>query len=453
MRFRLPQTVAVLALALCACPTPVVTPPDDAGTLDLVGRRCNVDAECGPLRCDSVRRQCICLSDESCKSSDPAAAPKFCNNYTGLCVTEIAGCTKDADCKDTAGNPDPTQYCDPSIRACRPVKAFCEGCAGSYECGGAIDDCITDVNLGSRFCGRGCVSSTECPRGSTCQNVDAGSGNQCWPSPNPATPTQAASCKNFTGCTPDSLTTCLTDGGCDDANTQKCDSTRGKCVAIDQRCPFGTVCDPRNRICVAECSKDEDCGDPKLRCNNKVCEPVGECTTDAQCALNKVCTVGVGQTVGQCTPFCQTDLDCPIDNICQRQPDGRYKCQPGCKQNSNCNIDQRCNTSSNTCEGPQVGTVRTCQATVACQTCELCNLTTFQCFAAKATFPYCQPCSTPSECTGGTCVQMDDGKNYCAKFCGTGQECPQGFVCLQLGGGSTNSACVPSNRQCAGKCP
>src|SRR5438067_10740356 len=125
MRRALEIGLLAVAIALCACPSPTTPPPNDAGTLQLVGRSCNVDAECGPLRCDPIRHQCICLSDESCKSSDVSAPPQFCNNYTGLCVTEIAGCTKDADCKDASGNADPTQYCDASVRACRPVKSFC----------------------------------------------------------------------------------------------------------------------------------------------------------------------------------------------------------------------------------------------------------------------------------------------------------------------------------------
>src|SRR4051812_2535558 len=96
-----------LTLLLCAvvalpgCPKPIVTPPADAGPQVFVGRACNVDAECGSLRCDKVRRQCICLSDMSCLSSDPAAAPQYCNNYTGLCVDEITGCKADADCQMT----------------------------------------------------------------------------------------------------------------------------------------------------------------------------------------------------------------------------------------------------------------------------------------------------------------------------------------------------------------
>jgi hypothetical protein len=88
--------LVALGSALVGCPVRTPPPPEDAGTADFVGRACNVDAECGSLRCDKVRRQCICLSDLSCTAGDIFAQPKFCNNYTGLCVTEIAGCKADS---------------------------------------------------------------------------------------------------------------------------------------------------------------------------------------------------------------------------------------------------------------------------------------------------------------------------------------------------------------------
>lgn len=442
-RGSLTVTVVACAFALWGCP------PGgggggggtDAGaTVDFVGRACNVDAECGDLRCDKIRRQCICLSDESCKSPNPDDPIRYCNNYTGLCVEEISGCKSDTECQ-------PTEFCDSSIRACRSVRAFCEACTRDGECGGQNDNCATYPD--GRFCSKACVNNSDCPRGAGCQS------GSCAPIQNPLTPTEAPSCKNFKGCTPDSLRTCSQNSDCADLGDQRCDPARGKCVAIQQVCSFGTVCDPRNKICVSECAADADCGDVSLRCVNKVCEPISECTTDAQCPINKVCSVPPGQTAGSCEAYCQTDSQCPLGNVCQRQTDGRYRCVAGCRNNAGCPIDQRCR--ANQCEGPNVGAVRTCQATAACNNCELCNPTNSECYAAKGTFPYCKPCQNSiPDCPGGVCVQMDDALTYCAKLCGTGQECPNGFVCLGFGGtlpdGGINSACVPSDRQCANKC-
>jgi hypothetical protein len=233
--------------------------------------------------------------------------------------------------------------------------------------------------------------------------------------------------------------------------SQRCDPAKGKCVAIDQVCPFGTVCDPRGKICVAECAADADCGDPVLRCSNRVCEPIGECATDAQCPVNKVCSLPPGQTIGSCQPFCTSEADCPVGSICQKSGNpARYHCVAGCSSHANCPIEQRCNYTTRLCEGPTLAAVKVCQATVACGTCELCNLGKLECFSAKGTFPHCSSCSGSSECPGGDCLQMDDGL-FCAKYCPTGLECPQGFVCTSVGT-QGQMACVPSDRRCQSKC-
>lgn len=438
-----------LAASLAGCPRTGPLPlPEDAGTIDYVGRACNVDAECGSLRCDKVRRQCICLSDESCTSADPFAPPRFCNNYTGLCVTEITGCKGDTDCGQT-------EWCDASTRSCRPLKGFCEACTADRECGGAGDNCVLDATLNRKFCGTACSTNTDCVRGATCQ--DKGGVKQCWPD---RTPTgQVATCNNFAGCTPDSLRTCNTTADCGDA-TQRCDAAQGKCVALQQVCPFGTICDPRLKLCVAECVQDTDCGSATLRCVNRVCEPLSECTTDAECPSNKSCAIPPGGTVGECKPSCSADTECPLGQLCVTNG-GRASCQAGCTTNSGCPLDQRCNTTSRSCEGPVIANnVRTCQGTSVCRSCELCNGVSNTC-GPDSTFPHCASCSSATQCAGGTCVALSptlpDGgvgatQSVCARYCGPGQpECPQGFSCLTLTTG--NAACVPSDRSCTGKCP
>lgn len=432
----------VLSLLVLGCPTTYMPPPlpPDAGTADFVGRACNVDAECGVLRCDKVRRQCICLSDDSCRMGTMlGSVPKYCNNFTGQCVEEIAGCRFDTEC--AMG-----EYCDPSIRACRPLKSFCETCSANNECGGKDDNCVLDTTLNQKFCGKACTDTSNCPRGSTCQQKD-GAG-QCWPDKTPQG--QTATCRNFQGCIPDSQRSCNTTPDCMDS-TQRCDPRLGKCVAAAQVCPFGTTCDPRARLCVAECSRDADCGDSKLRCINRVCEPLNECNVDTDCAENRVCTKPPGEPTGRCQPFCTTDAQCPVGQVCARTASNRFGCAPGCSVNSDCGLDQRCNGRTKICEGPVIGTARACQGTSACNTCEVCEGSTNLCRSAKSDFPFCQTCATSAECPGGTCVALPSGTSVCARFCGGGQECPQGFACLTLTTGG--SACVPADRSCTGKCP
>ncbi len=442
---RLAGLLAIAAAAvLCGCPPSTTLPPlpDDAGVADYVGRRCNVDAECGALRCDTQRRQCICLSDTSCKPADPLAAPRYCNNYTGLCVDSISGCTADSACASG-------EFCDPSTRACRPLKTFCQACTADTECGGKDDNCVLDTGLGQKFCGRACTGAGDCPRGTTCQ--DKGASKQCWP--DKTNSGQPATCKDFLGCTPDSLRACTQTADCGDAS-QRCDFAKGKCVAIAQVCPFGTTCDPRARLCVAVCSNDQDCGGGQFRCVNQVCELRNACTGDTECAANKVCTFPPGATEGQCTDFCAADSDCPIGQVCTAQ-NNRFACAAGCNSNASCGLDQRCNATTHQCEGPTVGSVRICQGTSACGSCEVCDALKGECTSARSGltgFPYCQPCSSPSECPGGTCVALPSGATVCARTCGNvGQECPQGFTCLMLNAGG--QACVPADRSCTGKCP
>ena len=441
--------LGLLVLSAGCSRTGASTPGPDAGTLEYVGLACNVDAECGELRCDKVRRQCICLSDSSCQAESSEAPQRFCNNFTGLCVTEIVGCVRDADCVDAVGQADATQYCDAAVRACRPKKGFCQPCLQDSECGGAGDLCLLEAATNRKFCGKACADSIDCPRGAACNDVNG--RKQCQPSQNPLTPGEAAICSDFRGCTPDLLRRCDSNSDCGDSGEQRCDLSVGLCVAVEQVCPFGTACDPRNRICVSECTTDSDCGDADLRCINRICEPTSECRQDSDCASNKVCSVPPGQTVGQCQPFCQTDANCPLGQLCKKGADNRYRCEAGCSSNGDCPIDTRCNLNTRQCDGPVVNSIRTCQSSVACNGCELCHPTLFQCQDARTGFPYCATCSSDSECTGGACVQLDDGLRYCARSCVSGQECPQGFVCLPIGGGAS-SACVPSDRQCKGKC-
>lgn len=419
----------------------------DGGTIDFVGRSCNVDAECGALRCDKIRRQCICLSDLSC-SADPTQPPRFCNNYTGLCVTEITGCKGDSDCGQN-------EYCDPSTRSCQALKTFCQACAADRECGGQVDNCVLDTVLNRRFCGSSCAVNGDCPRGATCQDKDG--VKQCWPD---RTATgQVATCNNFSGCVPDSLRTCNTTPDCQDAS-QRCDAAQGKCIAALQACPFGTTCDPRLKLCLAECTQDEDCGDAMLRCVNRVCEPISECQHDDDCALNKSCAIPPGGTVGECKTSCGADTECPLGQVCVSAA-GRASCKPGCASNADCALDQRCNQTSRTCEGPVVNGARVCQGTSACRTCEVCDGVNTTCRLSTMDFPHCLSCSSATECAGGTCVALSvalpdggvgGGQSVCARFCGPGQqECPQGFACLTLTTGQ--QACVPSDRSCSGKCP
>lgn len=467
MRLSLALTALAVSGILAGCPNGGNRLPDGGViALDLVGRACNVDAECKAsdagvdLRCDPVRRVCICLSDLDC-NRNPEAPVRFCNNYTGLCVANVAGCKSNADCEAS-------EYCDPSIRACQPVKTFCEQCATDEECGGAGDDCVLDPNLNQKFCATACETKSDCPRGGECR--DFGGKKLCGPPTQVDTEGNIPSCLSFESCTPDTLQTCNSDAECTQSEGQRCDTSQGRCIALERKCPFGTACDPTAKICVTECSIDEDCGDSNQRCINRVCEAPFSCEEDSDCSASRVCSKAPGQTVGQCRPFCQSDAECPLATICSESADGRSRCVEGCRPcdpsmatcgprdgNRGCPIESRCGAAG-LCEYAPEGEPSYCQSSSACDTCESCNLSPnlgeqFRCRSARLSFPYCERCATPTECGGGgTCVQLVDGLTYCMRQCGGGQECPQGFVCQTTNqttaDGGVLSACVPSDRSC-----
>ncbi|MFN7132560.1 MAG: hypothetical protein ACK4N5_10795, partial [Myxococcales bacterium] len=263
--------MAALGLALpVGCGTDQDGTDPDPVRSALVGRSCNVDQECGGLRCDPVRRQCVCLGDEDCintvdKDGNPTA---YCNNFSGLCVATISGCKSDAECNSSS-------YCDRQTRSCKVRKAFCEACTSDTECGDAGDDCLEDEGLKEKFCGRTCESDANCPNGASCQTF-AGK-KQCWPK-------QGRNCRTFIGCVPDSRKPCQRHDDCNDVPDQVCDAGSGLCVARIALCPFGQICDSRNRVCVDACNSDADCIsiDPRLRCVSSACEPLVECAPTAE---------------------------------------------------------------------------------------------------------------------------------------------------------------------------
>lgn len=418
---------ALLLAAAGACSGSGPRGRGDGGAA-LAGRDCSVDAECGALKCDPIRRQCVCQSDADC-------ADRFCNNFTGLCTDSVSGCKDDAECTSS-------EFCDPQIRACRLRRGLCEPCSTDTECGGTKDNCLLDVGLNQKFCGKSCATSVECPRGTTCQ--DPGNGAlQCWPE-------IGKNCKTFTGCIPDSFKPCTpTDGGtgdeqCRDVPDQTCDPGRGICVARTQLCPFGMVCDPATRICVPSCTVDADCVQGQ-RCANRFCEPIGTCTTDAECPVNKVCNA----TTQQCVAFCSSTANCPLGEICTITPDNRSKCVPGCTQNADCPPSAKCvKPSGQTLGSCQAGA---CQTNDVCAVCQVCNLSSLACESAKNT-GYCKPCAGDSDCGGAVtnsyCLAMQDG-NFCGKTCPK-EGCPAGFFCASatVSGGVKTTQCVPADLKC-----
>lgn len=451
-RTALSATLALTSALLFAasCSEPRKNTPADAGA-KAIGRSCNVDDECGGLRCDPIRRQCICGSDEDCAELDPTGELIYCNNFTGLCVATVAGCTSDTECP--AGS-----FCDDTVRACKVRKAFCEPCASDRECGSDADDCLFDASLKARFCGKFCTVDTDCPAGAAC--TDFAGKKQCWPK-------AGKNCRIFMGCTPDSKASCTVSSDCAAVPDQVCDPGSGVCVARNQVCPFGQVCDGRSRVCVDACASDADCIaiDAKLRCVNRACEPIGECAAtatdpsgDLSCPANKVCSFNPGQTVGTCVPFCSSDQECPQGQVCTPTADGRRKCQAGCRVSADCPLERMCVKSAGATIGQctAAGT-STCQTDQVCPVCGTCNVQAFSCVQrSMKSDGYCRVCGNDTDCGQGHCLTLKNGSR-CGQPCpATG--CPRGFVCNEICvngtyqgfkcSGTAYAECIPVDQTC-----
>jgi hypothetical protein len=498
---------ALLAsLAVGCSETKSSTPAEEA----FVGRTCNVDEECGDLRCDPVRRHCVCRSDEDCAvtadcanggaacttagqccsgscdsgrcaacasegdgcgagccsgltcGDDGKCVVPVCNNFTGLCVAALPGCRADLECP-------PGTWCDRSVRACKARKGFCEPCTSNLECGGEADLCVLQSGAGSRVCGTSCDPQNQnrdclamAGSGASCQSV-AGAW-QCLPK-------EGRTCELFVGCVPDSRTTCRADADCDQVADQVCDQEAGICVARVRSCPFGQTCDPRGKVCVDACVSDADCIaiDPSLRCVDRGCEAPAACAAtaadpsgDSVCPPNRVCSLTAGLSTGLCVPFCSANGECPPGSVCQRSPQGRYRCSAGCQTNADCLPEEKCYKQAGATLGACAGAQgETCQADNACAICSSCDLAASQCVADPLR-GYCKPCSADADCGEGHCLDLESAltgqlETRCGQPCPRAG-CPHGFVCAEVcvGGeylgyqcsGRLVAECIPVDQSC-----
>ncbi len=372
-----------------------------------------VDAGSGPLICQSTA-DCqgtgvcvggLCEAVDTCEDdSDCAAAGLVCHRQRLFCVecdgrpgqcAEGQTCQFDFTCVATEPPTDPSDGCsDPCAdrAACAPDRVCRNGtccpppsrCASPEDCPESSPEC--NGATGQCFGGSGCFQDDDCETEPGC----AGDGCFC----------------DIQGAPPGTCrvrpNACDDDMDCWDNGS----FARRYCALSAQ---------PRRCLAAPPCTRDLDCANLGLICDltpgspsEGFCQNGRACTGPSDCEPAQVCVGGrcagancvnqpslcaAGETcdpsTGQCVPAqssgCTRNEDCPQGQFCNVQVNPPA-CQPGCRSNADCPPNGRCN-AMNQCEFPSNS--------------------------------ICGPCTTDSDCPGGTqCQGIDSlGLTFCLQPC------------------------------------
>jgi hypothetical protein len=214
------------------------------------------------------------------------------------------------------------------------------------------------------------------------------------------------------------------------------------CVALDNFSGF----------CTRTCTVDDDCPGNYL-CEaagryGRVCKKLVGCQQDGECPAGHVCNAQTGNCYIKvartlCSP-CQDEAQCPEGGACFKAlGSGEQFCTSGCAEGDLCPPGFECQQIPSG-EG---GALQ-----------KQCVPLTQTCSAGKSV---CSPCRGDAECGGyfDLCVRnVVSGETFCSRDCRPGtSDCPEGFSCVDLGGGLNANApgpfqCVPNSNTCQGYC-
>jgi len=307
-----------------------------------------------------------------------------------------------------------------------------------------------------------CYEDTDCSTGQFCES------NTCLCKTNDACG-EGRYCNTWGVCQP--RPPCLGNHDCPDGEIcNSADASGGKCIPASQcgssvHCELNQYCDPQTQTCQPGCRNTGDCQlghiclngscvdgstgnnctqcpttpdpDPSYCDYGEVCTPSGQCLSHAlssslcqscssadlfsQCPNNMLCLLDDAQQGAEyCTPFCNTDLDCPNGyNSCngiQIAANGQ------CTNDADCAGDRRC-------LGSAEGVVSTC----SCLTNADCPQTGAMCLGGQCA-NLGNPCNSNDDCIV-QCAMVDYGTSgqvgICetrARACGKGE----GMTCTEL---------------------
>ncbi len=221
---------------------------------------CDVDSQC-----EGEGSRCVDLTPSE---PDVRRKEKVC----ATACTDSTNCPTGFDCTNGVCQPGEAREF-----TCSQRRGVCAACQSNNDCGGPLDDCLTDRVTGKGYCGLDCSLTGTCPEGFLCSDLSAVSGRagvfQCIPQ----------------------------QGKCDD---NLCTTTA--------ECRLGTICTERGRcedaedgsLCTA-CDNDDQCllGNVNNRC---IVSRATEGADDSQ--------IIPGEAF--CSPKCENDFACPIGFAC-----------------------------------------------------------------------------------------------------------------------------------------
>ncbi len=392
--------------------------------------------------CDDPTQRCVegrCVNE--CGDDRDCTAGLSC--VEGLCVEAGDPCRADRECRFD-------QTCVQGL--CQDIEGYCEqnrDCPNGSRCDGDARRCVADPGS--------CVTEAECVLGELCQggrcvpdnSVNNSPSNNAPLNNNPANNTPANNNPvNNNPANNNPVPACRLNSEC--APGEIC--TAGVCgpeCAADRDCPVGEVC--VGGACAPDASNNNpnpsgaywDTCDSAAACTSGLClgtppngRCVAECDQRASCPQQPVSSLciqsyhlvtrqaGGDQLIGLCyqddtgTRCDPSQANSCFDGLCvQRAPGGALEgiCSIRCQRASDCAAGMAC--------GP-----KEFQVNGQAQLIDVCVPIGEACAGVGA--------EAADQCYSSFCVTEENNIGLCTTLCADGRDCPAGWSCQDVGGGS-----------------
>jgi hypothetical protein len=367
------------------------------------GTACTSGSQCASGFCvDGVCCESACTG--SCKA---CSTSKKGTGADGVCGNVANGLDPDADCGDqgqnscgTNGSCDGNGGCALYPTGTQCAAQSCSGstqtnaktCNGAGTCSGTTTNC-SPYQCSGNACGASCTSSSQCVSGYSCVNNNCGTLKG-----NGSTCSSGAECSSG-NCADGYCCNVACSGTCEACSAAKSGGTNGTCKAI----PDGN--DPDNECATQAAST---CGTSGACNGASACAkyPAGTVCVAASCAGSTLTAADTCNGSGAC-----------VDN-------GQVSCAPYICSGTSCKTS--CATGSDCATGYYCGAGNTCLPGAA---------------------PNGTPCTTPSQCASGFCVDSFCCDTSCTGLC---KSCDGQWNIWYQDGKCGNIDCADPDNECAG---